>query len=92
MDREPLRQELENRTYGTVARVRGTVDRPPEVHIVIGLPRAGKSTFSEPLAAEIGALAPDADRIKAMIPEFVGGATVHNESVLTRVFGLLGGP
>ena len=52
--------------------------------VLIGPPAAGKSTIANELAVANNAAIPDADEVKAFIPEFDGGigaGAVHEESV-----------
>jgi len=52
--------------------------------VLIGPPAAGKSTIANELAVANNAAIPDADEVKALIPEFDGGigaGAVHEESV-----------
>lgn len=59
------------------------VSKGRELHILLGLPAAGKSTIADSLSEITGARIMDSDMVKEMIPEYDGGwgaAAVHEES------------
>jgi hypothetical protein len=77
-ERQALRQVIADELYGS-----GAAKKERKAFIIMGLPASGKSTISNPIAAEHGALVVDADMAKELLPEFAGGkfaGAVHQES------------
>jgi hypothetical protein len=62
----------------------GEYDQGKQLHIVTGLPAAGKSSImANPLAKKYRAFLADNDEVKSLVPEFDGGlgaGVVHEES------------
>ena len=78
-ERQELRKQIKDTIYNKDIDKR---KRNREATIVLGLPGAGKSTFTRPLL-EDGSLEISGDNAKAMIPEYSGGAgafAVHEEA------------
>ena len=79
-ERQELRSKIMNELYNK------NIDKRQKGHeafLIVGLPASGKSTISDPLVEEKGALLVDSDEAKKRLPEFSNGllaTAVHNES------------
>lgn len=75
--RKALRENIVNVLYG-----KGAKNKNRRADVIIGLPASGKSTIADKLIDAHGSLLIDADKAKALLPEWNGGkgsTMVHKE-------------